>query len=197
LSARGSRVLRDRSVTGHARLRGKRSVSNCIGGRDRSNNSDCCDRQQQHRYAPDTGRTRSKATPYPVSHNAASNMGSPSNLEQQRRPSEEAAQLFCDPDAPVDDVPECRLWRPCFVCCEVVGSVAGVGGGLTAGALCKGDGAGVSPVWANADCKVIMRVIRDMHVNVFVTVTSRMTTIGRMNVRPWLQVRERRGVHPQ
>jgi hypothetical protein len=68
---------------------------------------------------------------------------------------------------------------------------------LTAGLLCNGDGAGVSPVWAKADCKVIMRVIRETHANVFVTATSRMTTIGRMDVRPWLQLRERRGVHPR
>ncbi len=56
--------------------------------------------------------------------------------------------------------------------------------GFAAGALCSGDGAGVSAVCAKAVCKVAAKAIREMQARVLVMVTAVMLAVGRIKRRP-------------
>src|SRR5882757_10738995 len=86
--------------------------------------------------------------------------------------------------APVDEAPGLPEWlrRPCL---DLVGAAVGSAGlvGFAAGALCSGDGAGVSAVCAKAVCKVVTKAIREMQESVLVMVTSVMLAVGRMKRR--------------
>ena len=87
--------------------------------------------------------------------------------------------------APVDEAPGLpeRLRRSCLA---LVGAAVGSWDvlGFAAGALCSGDGAGVSAVCAKAVCKVAEKAIREMQARLLVMVTTVMLAAGRMKRRP-------------